>query len=107
MALGVDIFQRDLAAGLVIVRDEALRLIPGEAGVGVLVVVQHVAPALEPDRRRGFNLFATLERQHRVAFGHVGLAALIGVLARDDGFRPFRRIGPGEGALGVAVAAQR
>src|SRR5215831_15791756 len=54
-SLGVDIFQGDLAAGLPVIRDEALGLVPREAGISVLVVVQHVAAALEPDRRRSFD----------------------------------------------------
>src|SRR5215469_4705086 len=52
VSLGVDIFQGDLAAGLPVIRDEALGLVPREAGIHVLVVVQHVAAALEPDRGR-------------------------------------------------------
>src|SRR5215510_2110139 len=45
VSLSVDIFQGDLAAGLPVIRDEALGLVPREAGIRVLVVVQHVAAA--------------------------------------------------------------
>jgi hypothetical protein len=107
VALGVDIFQRDLASRLAVVGNEALRLVAREIRVDILVVVQHVAAALEPDRGRCQHLLAALEREHRVALGHVGLAAPIVVLPRDDGFRPFRRIGAGERALGEPVAAER
>src|SRR5271166_2749340 len=107
MPLGVDIFQRNLAARLAVVRDEALWLVAREARFHVLVVVQQVAATLEPDRRRGCDLLAALERQHRVALRHVGLAAPVGVMTWDDGFRPFRRIGAGERALRKAVAAER
>jgi hypothetical protein len=61
VSLGVDIFQGDLAARLPVIRDEALGLVPREVGIRVLVVVQHVAAALEPDRRRSFDFLATLE----------------------------------------------
>src|SRR5262249_24149670 len=71
VSLSVDIFQGDLAAGLPIIRDEALGLVAREGGIRVLVVVQHVAAALEPDRRRSFDLLATLECEHRVTLRHV------------------------------------
>jgi hypothetical protein len=61
VSVGVDIFHGDLAAGLPVIRDEALGLVPREAGIRVLVVVQYVAAALEPDRRRSFDLLTTLE----------------------------------------------
>src|SRR4029434_11061649 len=73
-SLGVDIFQNDLAAGLPVIRDEALRLVPREAGIRVLVVVQHVAADLEPDRRRSFDFLAALECEHGVTLRHVSLA---------------------------------
>src|SRR5215831_5723807 len=85
VSLGVDVFQGDLATGLSVIRDEALGLVPREAGIRVLVVVQHVAAALEPDRRRSFDSLPTLECEHGVTLRHVSLAAPIGVLARDDG----------------------
>src|SRR5260370_19885114 len=92
VSLSLDIFQGDLAAGLPVIRDEALGLVPREGGIRVLVVVQHVAAALEPDRRRSFDLLATLECAHGVTLPPVSLAAPIRVLARDDGRRPFRRL---------------
>src|SRR6516162_4408796 len=107
VSLGVNIFQGDLAAGLPVIRDEALGLVPREAGIRVLVVVQDVAAALEPDRGRSFDLLATLECEHGVTLRHVSLAAPIGVLARDDGLRPFRRLCAGERAFGVPIPAQR
>src|SRR5262249_58255368 len=90
MSLSIDIFQGDLAAGLPVIHDEALGLVPREAGILVLVVVQHVAAALEPDRRRSFDLLATFECEHAATLRHISLAAPIGVLARDDGLRPRR-----------------
>src|SRR5262245_28596510 len=76
VSLGVDIFQGDLAAGLSVIRDEALGLVSREAGIRVLVVVQHVAAALEPDRRRSFDSLPTLECEHGVnADGLKGLCA--------------------------------
>src|SRR5262252_7978389 len=107
VSLGVDIFQGDLAAGLPVIRDEALGLVPREAGIRVLVVVQHVAAALKPDRRRSFDSLPTLECEHGVTLRHVSLAAPIGVMTWDDGLRPFRRIGACERALGVPIPAQR
>ena len=67
--------------------------------------MQNVAAGLEPDRGRREHLLAALQDEHRVAFGHVGFAAPIVVLARNNRFRPLRRIGARERALGVAVAA--
>src|SRR5262245_12000059 len=107
VSLGVDILQGDLAGGLRVTCDEALGLCHREAVILVLAVAQHVAAALEPDRGRSFDLLATLECEHGVTFRHVSLAAPIGVLARDDGLRPFRRIGAGGRALGVPIPAQR
>ena len=89
-----DVLQRDVAAGLAVIGDEALRLVAGERRVRVPIVVQHVALALEPDRGRQQHFLAALERKHRIAFRHVGLRDPIGVLARDDAFRPGgQRIG--------------
>src|ERR1700744_1756717 len=105
VAVHLDIVQIDRAAGLAIIGDEALRLVAGEIAVGVLVVVQEIAAALIPDGGRRRDLLAALEQQHRIAFGHVGLRAPIGVLPRDDALRPFRRIGAGRRALGMGVAA--
>src|SRR5215813_7845666 len=93
MALHLDVLERDLAARLAIELDEALRLIARKARFHVLVVVQHIALALIPDRRRQLHLLAALEREQRTALGHARLAAPIGVLARDDRFRPLGRIG--------------
>ncbi len=105
--LRLDVFERDLAAGLAVVGDEALGLVLREARFRVLVVVQHVAASLEPDRGRREHLLAALERQHRIALRHVGLALPIGVLARDDRFRPLGWIGAGLRALGMPVTAER
>src|SRR5262249_11466309 len=74
VAVHVDIVERNLAAGLAIIGDEALRLVAVEGRLDVLVVVHEVAAALEPDRRRGEHGLAALEREHRAALGHVGLA---------------------------------
>src|SRR5262245_66687465 len=105
MPVGVDIFQRDLAAGLAVVGDEALRLVAVEASVRILVVVQQVAAALEPDRRWREHLLAALEDEHRVALLHVGFVAPIRILAWNDGFRPFWRICARLIALGLPLAA--
>ena len=69
-----EIFERDIAAGPAIGGDEALRLVAGEIGLQVLVVVHGVAVRLEPDRRRQLHLFAALEDQERAAFRHGGFA---------------------------------
>src|SRR5580692_5364470 len=48
VALHLDIVQRDVAAGLFVIGDEALRLVAGKARIRVLVVVHDVAAGLEP-----------------------------------------------------------
>src|SRR3982074_1453766 len=62
-----EIFERDLATGLAVARDETLRLVAGEVALRVLVVVHLVAMSLEPDRGRELHLFAALEHEHRAA----------------------------------------
>src|SRR6266511_4596450 len=76
--LGVDIFQRDLAAGLLVVRDETLRLVAEEIRLHVLVVVHAVAALIESARWRGEHGLAAFEREHRIALRHVGLGAPVG-----------------------------
>src|SRR5215472_7722472 len=44
VSLGVDIFQGDFAAGLPVIRDEALGLVPREAGIRVLAVAYQIPP---------------------------------------------------------------
>src|SRR4029077_17913034 len=89
VALHLDIMKRDVAAGLFVIGDEALRLVAGKARIGVLVIVHDVAAALEPDRRRQLHFLAALERQHGIALFHVGFALPIGIVARNDGLAPF------------------
>src|SRR5690348_8949434 len=58
MALHGDVFERDLAPGIAIIGDEALRLVFGNWRTRVAIVVQRVALPLEPDRRRQLDLLA-------------------------------------------------
>src|SRR5213079_1663244 len=53
VALGViEISNLDVAARLAVVADKALRLIPREAALGIVIIVRLVGPPLDPDRRR-------------------------------------------------------
>src|ERR1700730_1175964 len=64
--LVVDINDCDIAARLAGIRDEPLRLVAGEVGIIVVIVMHDVGPALDPKRRWGGYLLATLEHQHRI-----------------------------------------
>src|SRR5712672_873950 len=65
MPVALEIFERNLATGLAVGGDEALRLVAREIRLHVLVVMHHVAATLEPNRGRGRNLFAALKRTQR------------------------------------------
>src|SRR5437879_6004433 len=87
-AVHVDVFERDIAAGLLIGGAEALRFVAGERRFRILVVVQGVVAALEPDRGRHEHHLAALEDHGRVAVSHVGLVHPVRILPPDDRLRP-------------------
>src|SRR5205814_9721262 len=92
LAIAFKVVQLDVAAGLLVVGGEARRLGVGAFEILILVVVQDVAAALMPDRRRQRDLLAALEDEHRVALGHVLLAAPELLVLVDDSRRPGRRM---------------
>src|SRR6185436_4942490 len=106
MLAALKIFERDLAAGFAVRRDETLRLVAGEVGLQVLVIVHRIAARLEPDRSGELYLFAALEHEHRAALRHIGLALPVVFLARASGLRPLRWVARRNQPLGVAVAAE-
>src|SRR6185369_6566865 len=107
LAVAVEVMQLDVAAGLLVVGGEARRLGVGAFEILVLVVVQDIAAALVPDRRRQRDLLAALEDEHRIAFGHVLLAAPELMMLVDDSRRPGRRIGQRTLPLGETITAER
>src|SRR5215218_481341 len=93
LAVAVEVMQLDVAAGLLVIGGEARRLGVGAFEILVLVVVQDVAAALVPDRRRQRDLLAALQDEHWVAFGHVRLAAPELMVLVDNPRRPGRWVG--------------
>src|SRR5215831_19610986 len=80
----VDVEHLDRAAGLAVVRREALGLVERNGRLGVPIIVYLVGPTLDPQRRREWHLLAALQHEHRVAVGHVLVIFPEGALALGD-----------------------